>query len=247
MGDVMKLDSAFSILIEEFATIETITEGKLLLRRIADLYGLRHAVYFASRVPELTRNEPYIATTYSEPWIQHYQDRGFVEIDPVLPSGLLQMLPTDWSTFDRSQPRVREMFGEANDFGIGSQGMTFPIRGAHGEAAMFSITSDASDRDWRCLKAVYMRDFQTIANFVHEMVLRTENVRPKLPKLSPRELECLKWAAAGKTYADIATILNINVSTVKTYMEFSRAKLNTLNTTHSVARAMSARLINLVE
>ncbi|AXS41405.1 LuxR family transcriptional regulator [Breoghania sp. L-A4] len=243
----MKLESAFSILIDEFETIETIAEGRVLLRRIADLYGLRHAVYFASRVPELTTREPYIATTYSEPWIRHYQEMGFVEIDPVLRAGLLQMLPTDWSTFDRSQPMVRRMFGEADEFGVGCQGMTFPIRGAHGEAAMFSITSDASDRDWKFLKAFYMRDFQTIANFVHEMVLRTEDVRPKCPKLSPRELECLKWAAAGKTYADIATILNINVSTVKTYMEFARAKLNTLNTTHSVARAMSARLINLSE
>ena len=34
-------------------------------------------------------------------------------------------------------------------------------------------------------------------------------------KLSPRELECLKWAAAGKTAWETSIILDISEGTVK--------------------------------
>ncbi|MEI2388057.1 LuxR family transcriptional regulator [Breoghania sp. JC706] len=241
----MKIDTAFAQIIEDFEKVNSRRDGKLMLRRIADLYGLQHAVYFAARLPELTRRDPYIATTYSADWIEHYRDQDFVRIDPVLPAGLQRMLPTDWGGFDRKRKDLKKFFGEAVDFGVGQKGMTFPIRGAGGEAAMFSITSDATDHEWAGIKSHYMRDFQTIAHFVHEMVIRTEKVRLEGVRLSPRESECLKWAAEGKTYIDIATILSISERTVRFYLDTARHKLNAINITHAVARAVASNIINL--
>ena len=241
----MKIDTAFAQIIEDFEKIDTRRDGKIMLRRIADLYGLNHAAYFAARLPELTRRDPYIATTYSADWVDHYRDREFVKIDPVLPAGLQRMLPTDWNSFDRKRNEVKSFFGEAKDFGVGQKGMTFPIRGAGGEVAMFSITSDATDSEWAGIKSHYMRDFQTIAHFVHEMVIRTEKVSLGNVRLSPREIECLKWAAEGKTYIDIATILSISERTVRFYLDTARHKLNAINITHAVARAMASNIINL--
>ncbi len=241
----MHIDNSFAEIIDEFEQIQSMQDGQAMLRRISDLYGLRHAAYFAARLPDLTRREPYIATTYSADWVNHYKDREFVRVDPVLPAGLQRMLPTDWGSFDRKHTNTKTFFGEAQDFGIGDKGMTFPIRGAGGELAMFSITSDASDAEWKSIKTNYMRDFQTIAHFVHEMVLRTERVSVENAHLSPRESECLKWAAEGKTHQDVATILNISERTVRCYLDTARHKLNAINVTHAVARAIASNLINI--
>lgn len=239
----MRLNIRFSEVIDQLSSAGDPTQSMELLDRIRDMYGLRNVVYFAAQIPELTSREPYLAVTYDEAWIQHYKDRDYVSIDPVLNAGLKRMLPTDWSTFDRSSPKLKEFFGEAQEFGVGRQGLTMPIRGTNGEAAMLSITSDETDREWGKLRTNYMRDFQLIANYVHEMVLRVEQVKLTVPRLTRREIECLKWSAEGKTYADIATILGISVGTVQSYMEFSRVKLNTLNTTHTVTRALRLKII----
>lgn len=239
----MQLDVRFSHVIDRLSAAERPTDSKEVLQHIRDMYGLRNVVYFAAQIPELTAREPYLAVTYDEGWIQHYKDRAYVEIDPVLTAGLKRMLPTDWSTFDRSTPEMKSFFGEADAFGVGRQGLTMPIRGANGEAAMLSITSDETDREWKSLRTHYMRDFQLIANYVHEMIVKVEHIDKTIPRLSRREIECLKWSAEGKTYADIATILGISTGTVKSYMEMARSKLNALNTTHTVTRAIRLKII----
>jgi len=56
--------------------------------------------------------------------------------------------------------------------------------------------------------------------------------------LSARELECLAWAAQGKTYSDIAIVTGLSFGTVKTYLDTCRFKLNAVNLTHAVALAI---------
>ncbi|WP_084798278.1 helix-turn-helix transcriptional regulator [Pleomorphomonas koreensis] len=50
-------------------------------------------------------------------------------------------------------------------------------------------------------------------------------------------------SSAGKTVCDSADILGLSDRTVKFYLENVRHKLNCLNTTHAVARAISLGLI----
>ena len=64
------------------------------------------------------------------------------------------------------------------------------------------------------------------------------------PKLSSREHEVLLWAARGKTYAEISMILNLSFSTIKTYLDTSRHKLQASNLQHAIAIAFARGLIN---
>lgn len=52
---------------------------------------------------------------------------------------------------------------------------------------------------------------------------RTQLKSPE--ELSPRELECLHWAALGKDYKDIAMILEISEHTTRSYLKSARVKL----------------------
>lgn len=57
--------------------------------------------------------------------------------------------------------------------------------------------------------------------------------------LSPRERECLKWAACGRTLKEIARILDLSLSSVRVYLDMARRKLDAVNLTQAVAVAIA--------
>jgi DNA-binding CsgD family transcriptional regulator len=60
--------------------------------------------------------------------------------------------------------------------------------------------------------------------------------------LTPRERECLLWAARGKTYADIGEILGLSFGSVKTYLDRCRFKLNCASLAQATAKAAAQGL-----
>ncbi len=61
--------------------------------------------------------------------------------------------------------------------------------------------------------------------------------------LSFREVECLLWAAQGKTAWEISTILSISERTVRFHLDNAGKKLDAVNTTQTVALAIAQGLI----
>jgi DNA-binding CsgD family transcriptional regulator len=62
-------------------------------------------------------------------------------------------------------------------------------------------------------------------------------------KLSAREVECLRWSAAGKSSDEIAIILDISTHTVVSYLKSAMRKLEAVNRMQAVARACRFRLL----
>lgn len=62
-------------------------------------------------------------------------------------------------------------------------------------------------------------------------------------RLSGREVECLRWSAAGKSSEEIAIILDISAHTVATYLKSAMRKLDAVNRMQAVARACRYRLL----
>ena len=62
-------------------------------------------------------------------------------------------------------------------------------------------------------------------------------------KLSAREIECLRWAAAGKSSDEIAIILGISAYTVSSYFKTAARKLDAVNRMQAIARAMRLKII----
>ncbi|HXV24453.1 MAG TPA: autoinducer binding domain-containing protein [Alphaproteobacteria bacterium] len=62
--------------------------------------------------------------------------------------------------------------------------------------------------------------------------------------LSRREIECLRWAAAGKTTVEMARIMALSEYTVNHYLNRATRKLDSVNRVQTVAKAMRAGLIN---
>ena len=54
-------------------------------------------------------------------------------------------------------------------------------------------------------------------------------------ELTPRQLECLKWAAAGKSDGEIAAVLGISESTVHFHIEVAKKRLAVRSRLQAVA------------
>jgi DNA-binding CsgD family transcriptional regulator len=55
----------------------------------------------------------------------------------------------------------------------------------------------------------------------------------------------MRWIAEGKTFWEIGKILGISEETVNDHMRHVRAKLETRNTTHSLAEAIRRHELHL--
>jgi DNA-binding CsgD family transcriptional regulator len=234
-------------LLAEIDGLNDASELASLLAKLLNVYGLQSVAYLGSGVADRPADGPYLAVTYSPEWVEHYKAARFVDVDPAIQIGLRRMLPIDWSEFDQDNDKVRRLFGEASEFGLGRHGISLPVHGRHGDRALLSITSDASEKDWQGLRLVYMRDFQVLALHMHQAILRLAGGQPIEPaSLAPRERECLLWIAEGKTYWETAVILGLSEHTVRCYLESARHKLGAANNTHAVNKAGKASLLSLL-
>jgi DNA-binding CsgD family transcriptional regulator len=232
-------------LIDDITRPQRMRQGHELLRMAAQDMGLSHVAYAAINLPNANADHPLTAVTYSPEWERHYLQQGYVNLDPVVQAGLNGILPFDWASFDYNDPTIIRFFGEAKEFDIGSRGLSIPIRGRHGEFALFSVTSDLKDKEWESLKHRMMRELMVVAYYFHDWALRTEGVISPETKsnLTIREKDILRWRGLGKSDWDISQILGISQSTVKFHLENARHKLGAMNTTHALAKALSHGLI----
>lgn len=216
-----------------------------VLGRIGAVYGMKTVAYLGTgtldrRVP---RREPYLAVTYSSQWVEHYRFRGYVKIDPVIKTGLRRLLPMDWADFFDEDKALRQFFGEAAEFGLGRRGMSFPVHGHSGDRALVSVSADMSEREWQWSRRTAFRQFPVIAAHLHDAVLRIEGVEWAQPHLSPREIECLRWASEGKTVWECGMILGLSPHTIRCYLESARHKLGAASNTHAVSIALKSGLL----
>jgi DNA-binding CsgD family transcriptional regulator len=63
-------------------------------------------------------------------------------------------------------------------------------------------------------------------------------------QLSPRQIECLRLAAAGKTSSEIAIVLGISSRTVDQYVGEACERLKVRNRIQAVAKAMTLGLLS---
>ncbi|OLP44172.1 hypothetical protein BJF95_06315 [Rhizobium oryziradicis] len=215
-----------------------------IIEFIRSSYALKTIAYFGMNVPISNLNEPFLAVTYSLKWIEHYKAQNYVAIDPVIKEGFSNLLPVEWNAGGAKNTKLKTFFGEAAEFGVGRSGVTFSVRGMAGDRALFTITSDSSAKEWKKDQEFLKRDLQMLAYHVHNLVMSSAQAEKRpAPKLAPREIECLKWKASGKTDWETAMILGITEKTVRFYLDLARAKLDATNITHAVVKALNHNII----
>lgn len=88
---------------------------------------------------------------------------------------------------------------------------------------------------------LYSRTF--IATYVH--VMGAMQALPSESRLSKREVECLRWAAIGKTDLEISMIMSRSRATVRFHIHNASIKLNAVNRSQTVFKAAQLGYISL--
>ena len=234
----MEVLDGFIERLQHAKTLEDLQESTEQLR---DHYGIAHIVYHWVN----SAGERFGAGTYSSDWVDRYLEKDYLRMDPVIFGCFQRFHPVDWKQLDWSAKSARAFLREAIDHGVGNQGYTIPIRGPNGQFALFTANDNCSDEVWSAYIEKNARHLMIIAHEFNKKALDFEQRDDALPTptLSPRELSAMTFLAKGFSRAQAADALKISEHTLRVYIEAARHKLGAMNTTHAVARALSAGII----
>jgi LuxR family quorum sensing-dependent transcriptional regulator len=183
-----------------------------------------------------------VANGWPPEWFEIYTRENFSTIDPVPRYGASTVQPFEWAEahYDRqANPAAHLVMTRATDFRL-MQGYCIPLHYDDGGAVISMATEQLS------IDPVAKSALQLIGVYAHNRIRALG--RPKSEKrdaLTPREREILRWAADGKTSWEISIILKISERTVKFHLIQASKKLNAVNRTAAVAKALARGLIKL--
>ncbi len=95
--------------------------------------------------------------------------------------------------------------------------------------------------DWSDALGLYARTF--ISTYVQ--VMGSIQALPPESRLSKREVECLRWAAIGKTDLEISMIIGRSRATVRFHIHNAATKLDAVNRSQTVFKAAQLGYISL--
>ncbi|MDP4021203.1 autoinducer binding domain-containing protein [Methylobacterium sp. NEAU 140] len=205
-------------------------------------YGVAYVMAGTVPAPNLParRHAGFVLTsTMPEAWSRRYVARGYAYHDPTVRRLCTSADPFAWNAAEPHTPEAELVMREASEFGIRA-GLTIPFVTLDGEPGGISLSGERmeiapADRVGVNLIATYA---------VGQLLLMSSRpAKPDPVRLAPREREALQWAAEGKTDAEIGMVMGITASGVDYHLRSARAKLDTVNKAHTVARALRAGLI----
>lgn len=139
---------------------------------------------------------------------------------------------------DENGRDVADLGGEFARFGYENV-LACSLHDAHMNIYVLAVSSGREVLEEAAMASLYYEAVQILDRASGETLL------PHGPrdKLTAREIECLRWSAAGKSSEEIAIILSISSHTVISYLKSAMRKLEAVNRMQAVARAYRYRLL----
>jgi LuxR family transcriptional regulator, quorum-sensing system regulator CinR len=235
--------STESLLVEAFAIVEDTPEIEDAVAKLRDALGVDHVVYHSSKL-EASPLIPYIRLTYPASWIKRYLQMGYGEVDPIVREGFKRALPFDWNELTIGSAAEKSFLLDAATHGIGPHGYSVPVVSKHGYRGLFTVCSSRSADEWASFLEASRQNLLQIANRLHSRVV-VEVFGKDHPRLTAREIECLRWIALGKDATEIAVILNISPHTIRDYLKSVHYKLDCATSAQAVSKAIKLGLLTV--
>jgi len=181
-----------------------------------------------------------LISNYPTAWTEHYLAKDYQQLDPVIDQATRQFEPFQWGrdcwSHDLGASQL-QLLDEAAQFGIRC-GVTIPIRDPQCRIAALTFAADQHHGPFSRSVERHLSLFRLLAVLFHS------HARSRLApsrcisgiQLSPREYECLEWAARGKSAWDIGCILGISRRTAAFHLDNSRSKLGVKTISQAVAK-----------
>ncbi|MBC2887592.1 LuxR family transcriptional regulator [Ochrobactrum sp. CM-21-5] len=229
-----------------------------LLNRIRDEIGCRHIMHtYRGRMGDCSKvnsSDLTVVMTVPTAWASRYSTKNYFTIDPIFQedapyfrndvSGIVRDLKEDADIC----PDVAELLHDAEKHGLGNMFVAVSARNPKGVPGCTLFIFDVSEDEDRAQFVAKLRPrLLSVSGIIHTSLCGCKDASSVANLLTPREIDCLRWAANGKTDGEIAEILSIARWTVVTYLQNAKIKLNCSNRTSAVATALSLGIIEMPE
>ncbi|MDZ5698671.1 LuxR family transcriptional regulator [Chelativorans sp. M5D2P16] len=205
--------------------------------------GLSAFAYLS--LPVETAAKPRLISNYPSRWTSYYLRKRYEDFDPVIERARCDTCPFRWGPkFGRigSSKLQRQVFDEAAAFGI-CCGLTIPVVDRRGGVAAMTFAADEPDPTFLRVAERYGQALQLMAMCFHISVRRKLSGDRTVDgvTLTPREYECLQWAARGKSAWEIGSILGIRKRTASFHLDNARRKLGVRTISQAVVLLATSR------
>jgi LuxR family transcriptional regulator, quorum-sensing system regulator BjaR1 len=182
-------------------------------------------------------------------WFAQYAGKYYCDTDAIAIRARETVEPFFWNevtpqiTKGSAADRIMQ---EAREFGL-HDGLLVPIFGLNGDQSVVSMAGQKIDCNAKSRGALYLMAMYA-HNKISSLNARASRTCKKIDRavgLSLRERECLQWIASGKTDWETGEILSISLNTVSAHIRNATAKLQAVNRTQAVVKALLGRHINL--
>lgn len=237
----MTHNKTFFEVFTELLAVTTLAEWKDKCEKFTRLLGFDMFLYGTRS--ERAGDGQAVISTYPASWREQYDSNRYVLHDPTVGHCIRSFLPLIWKPSLFRTPKQQEIYEQACEHGIRS-GVSIPIHGFRDKPAMVSFATDErpTEERYRAFNGV-LPELNLLVAYMHEAFTRLEPEEER-PKLTPRERECLKWIAAGKTTWEVSRIMSCTERTITFHVSNITSKLGVTNRQHAVARAVSLSLID---
>lgn len=232
-----------------FGKIEALKDIGAVLQYSADVciaHGILRCSYHLTPqfdAPNSMRSAVY-AQGFDAKWLDLYDRAEFRLADPIPERTMRHGAMLTWRDAQTAAPNSPEneaYFKAMSEAGL-VHGFGLPLFGPRGRDAYagmdFGVALDTvSNVDLGAVRAV--------AQAAHQRLCVLLDESETSPELSDREREVLQWVARGKSYAAIATILELSPDTIKTYTKRIYAKLDTSDRVGATVKALKQGLVTI--
>jgi DNA-binding CsgD family transcriptional regulator len=214
-----------------------------ILLKFAKNIGFNFCAVSLTSIDRSTDFNALQINNYPTTWNQSYEKQSYSKIDPVVAHCNHSMLPIVWS---------RELFSHTPQLWLDLQ--EHGLR--HGWSQSFHQTESglcttlSLARKNGALSPLELYEhfgyMFYVTSHLSDLFARTRPKRPDKPiqpRLSPRELEILKFSAVGKTAYEISRILCLSERTVNYHVQNVIVKLNVCNKISAVIAATRIGII----
>ncbi|OAG74933.1 Transcriptional activator protein raiR [Acetobacter malorum] len=234
------LPKALQGLVSAITCAQSLEELSAALRVLPEKCHMNNVVYyFAGSDGNFLNPDGFTCTTYPREWQERYYNQNYLLIDPVVQRGLHNGLPFEWRDLkiEKGTPGY-SLLMEGRDYSLGHAALSIPLLGVDGSRGLFAITSDDPHKFEGLARVSCVRDYQMLANYVHEAYLRITAFETRgMIDLSEEEKNCLKLAAEGLLGHEIARKLKLSDPVVRLCLRVARHKLGAATTEMAILNA----------
>ncbi|WP_271894104.1 helix-turn-helix transcriptional regulator [Candidatus Phyllobacterium onerii] len=196
-----------------------------------------------------------VLTTVPTKWVMRYAAKNYFAIDPIMHAvrasrqhgnapGTIRNLAAEGGL----SIEARHFLRDCELRGLGNLYLMVDVSNAHGFRGVTLFSFDIEPAHEVVFVDGMRKRLATVSTRLHNVLHGNRNpglaaVVAKL--LTKREMDCLYWAANGKTDGEIGEILNIARWTVVTYLQNAKNKLGCSNRTSTVATALALGVIEM--